>query len=702
MHSTDEFLSCCPVELRHDPIVQLAAQLALRESQFDPKELDPRSLAVTLTSTPSDLTRFSSLLELVSDCRETKPVFALALAAILHEATKAGGQSPQLFESAFWVGRTAIEINLRLSDIAIPTLQLALTWYQSNPHDIARTIKILELLAKAYRNSGDYRNALSTYQEAILKSTEHKLFSRVAFQEYMLGKMYANYLKQPMRGLTQIERATEILVEGGKGIDLKEKNDLNAMFLDESGNLLRQLGELRKALVRFQEALDINSDVENIGGKGRNLCHIGLAYWDLGERDKALELFNRGTLLTKSAGNQERGLGLRLGQLGYMIGLSGNPPEGSAMVSQAIKINMMFHDYRIQAGNLIRQAELYMLQKDKDKCLRHLELSLQLAEQRHYTDIAIDAHLKLGQAQCELARDYREGYIHYSQAYKLHRGTWRNLLDEVPQLEPTREPATISLMYTSLFNQYQSESSSMIEQLNKALKDSLESEVEAERAVLVSSVHRLRTPLMSLRNHLDLIYHRGRGSTYRMRAKWLESAREALAEMEEILDGFLEIASGLQSSHERFSPIPFLRDVIKRVLDKFPDVNVIEGKLDKSILECRGARRALETAVTAILTNACEAVAIGGIINVSLASQRAQADEPGRLRVEISDSGPGVSPEHGTRIFELRFTTKPHGKGLGLNLALKAIKAEGGEIGYGKGPERGAVFWVNLPVYETR
>lgn len=69
-----------------------------------------------------------------------------------------------------------------------------------------------------------------------------------------------------------------------------------------------------------------------------------------------------------------------------------------------------------------------------------------------------------------------------------------------------------------------------------------------------------------------------------------------------------------------------------------------------------------------------------------------------RLRVEITDNGPGAKDPH--RVFDPFYTTKPVGKGTGLGLSIcyGIIKEHGGEIQVRNSPPRGATFTILLPI----
>ena len=71
--------------------------------------------------------------------------------------------------------------------------------------------------------------------------------------------------------------------------------------------------------------------------------------------------------------------------------------------------------------------------------------------------------------------------------------------------------------------------------------------------------------------------------------------------------------------------------------------------------------------------------------------------EPGRVRVVITDTGGGLTPEAQRRLFEPDFTSKARGTGLGLTVARQTIRVHGGDITAHNSAEGGAQFIVELP-----
>lgn len=106
------------------------------------------------------------------------------------------------------------------------------------------------------------------------------------------------------------------------------------------------------------------------------------------------------------------------------------------------------------------------------------------------------------------------------------------------------------------------------------------------------------------------------------------------------------------------------------------------GRLDES---------SLRSALTNLIINAVQAMNGGGRLSV-----RTLRDDGG-LRVEIADTGVGMTREQVGRMFEAFYTTKAKGLGLGMPYAKKVIEEHGGEIGVESSPGEGTLVTVRLP-----
>jgi signal transduction histidine kinase len=68
------------------------------------------------------------------------------------------------------------------------------------------------------------------------------------------------------------------------------------------------------------------------------------------------------------------------------------------------------------------------------------------------------------------------------------------------------------------------------------------------------------------------------------------------------------------------------------------------------------------------------------------------------IKIQLCDTGTGISEENISKIFEPYFTTSESGTGLGLTLVFKIIKEHQGEITVESSPGKGAKFEIILPV----
>jgi two-component system NtrC family sensor kinase len=120
--------------------------------------------------------------------------------------------------------------------------------------------------------------------------------------------------------------------------------------------------------------------------------------------------------------------------------------------------------------------------------------------------------------------------------------------------------------------------------------------------------------------------------------------------------------------------------------DDLPPVAADPGQLQQVLLN--------------LLVNALDATPPGGHVAVEGVATRAQ--NRAGVAIEVSDTGPGIPPEHHGRIFDPFFTTKEPGRGTGLGLAIckDIVRQLGGALTVQNGEKCGATFTVWLPAHE--
>jgi signal transduction histidine kinase len=100
----------------------------------------------------------------------------------------------------------------------------------------------------------------------------------------------------------------------------------------------------------------------------------------------------------------------------------------------------------------------------------------------------------------------------------------------------------------------------------------------------------------------------------------------------------------------------------------------------------------LQQALLNLAINACQAMADGGTLRITgrTAPRR-------RVVVEIEDTGVGIPPENLGRIFDLYFTTKDKGNGIGLSMVFRIVQLHDGDIEVQSTPGRGTTFKLLFP-----
>jgi two-component system, NtrC family, sensor histidine kinase HydH len=114
------------------------------------------------------------------------------------------------------------------------------------------------------------------------------------------------------------------------------------------------------------------------------------------------------------------------------------------------------------------------------------------------------------------------------------------------------------------------------------------------------------------------------------------------------------------------------------------------GRADRAALLADGDQ--MKQVLLNILANALDATPAGGSITLSGIAR------PEEYRIEVEDTGTGMSGETRGRIFDLYFTTKSSGMGMGLSIAYRIVQAHGGEIEVESETGNGTLFRVRLPM----
>ena len=224
----------------------------------------------------------------------------------------------------------------------------------------------------------------------------------------------------------------------------------------------------------------------------------------------------------------------------------------------------------------------------------------------------------------------------------------------------------------------------------------------AERLAVLGTLatglaHEIRNPLSAINLNLQMIEEEV--STSRSHSgemtELLAGAKSEIRRLERLARNFLVYAKPLKPDRQVVS-LPQVLDQVVRLVAKECDRDGIElARQDApGVLEVRGDRDLLQQAVMNLLVNAREAVLAGGDgpRRISMGVRQ----ESGRLAVWVRDSGTGVSEGEAGRLFDLFYSSKRGGTGLGLPIALRIVEAHGGWLEWKNNDRGGAEFSMIL------
>jgi PAS domain S-box-containing protein len=120
----------------------------------------------------------------------------------------------------------------------------------------------------------------------------------------------------------------------------------------------------------------------------------------------------------------------------------------------------------------------------------------------------------------------------------------------------------------------------------------------------------------------------------------------------------------------------------------------IETQLENPLPQVMGDHTALSQVMVNLLSNARDAMPHGGTIRITT---QWPPDQPDQVRLIVADTGIGIPADSISRIFDLFYTTKTTGTGLGLWITKRAVREHGGTIEVASASGEGTVFTVTLP-----
>jgi len=211
--------------------------------------------------------------------------------------------------------------------------------------------------------------------------------------------------------------------------------------------------------------------------------------------------------------------------------------------------------------------------------------------------------------------------------------------------------------------------------------------------------HEIKNPLSTMTITLGLLredFETSDSPRDRRMLKKIHLLESEVTRLEHILQDFLQFAGGHAVRPELVSVNGWLSELLDFFEPSLTESNIrLVRRLAPKLPAVLVDRELMKQAILNLLTNAKQAMPRGGELTVRTFTSG------DRVRIDVSDTGEGIAPDVMPRIWEVYFSTKEHGTGLGLPTVRRIIAEHGGETTVESRRGRGATFSVFLPVPPT-
>ncbi|HVB80669.1 MAG TPA: ATP-binding protein [Candidatus Binataceae bacterium] len=205
---------------------------------------------------------------------------------------------------------------------------------------------------------------------------------------------------------------------------------------------------------------------------------------------------------------------------------------------------------------------------------------------------------------------------------------------------------------------------------------------------LLSGVaHQIRNPLNAITLELELLRQDAQAS--RPVEDHVHAVREEMSRIDLVIEALMRFMRPGQLKTGRIAANDLMSEVAQSVNEPLIEVRC---RLDPAAAFVNADHAVLMEALRNIVQNAIDAMPMGGTLTM------ASALVDGFVELSVSDTGQGIAPEHLNEIFQLYFTTKDNGNGVGLPLALRAVDLHGGTLDVQSKLNEGTSVRIRLPL----
>jgi signal transduction histidine kinase len=192
---------------------------------------------------------------------------------------------------------------------------------------------------------------------------------------------------------------------------------------------------------------------------------------------------------------------------------------------------------------------------------------------------------------------------------------------------------------------------------------------------------------------------------------WLENLRESLPgdpiasqdavnildkeidRLDRVVKTFLDFTRPVEMHLQETELASLVGEVVALATPQIKRAKVqVEVEQAPGAVVARVDRELMKQALLNLILNACDAMSSGGKLTLAVRRRGEVA------LISISDTGHGIAPENHRKIFELFFSTRPGGSGLGLATTFRIVQLHSGSIDFQSVMGRGTSFFLELPL----
>ena len=231
--------------------------------------------------------------------------------------------------------------------------------------------------------------------------------------------------------------------------------------------------------------------------------------------------------------------------------------------------------------------------------------------------------------------------------------------------------------------------------------EQIESELELSRRMaaigrLTSGVgHEVKNPINAIVVHLELLRNK-LGDTNSGAARHLEVIDAEIRRLDRVVQTLVDFSRPVELQLREHDLRRVIGDVLALAGEELSTKNVaLETSMPPNALTCFVDADLMKQAVLNVMVNGVQAMNAGGKLRVALEDDKKMAI------LRIRDEGPGIPEEIRGKIFDLYFTTKSEGSGIGLAMTYRILQLHHGSIDVQSEPGHGAEFQMQIPLATT-